>query len=366
MNTKPIGRKCVVAVIVLSFLFIFSACAVKGSDVPAANVAENEIEHEANPEVFETEPLPDIPACPEECEADIQELNGCFNENGWLKVLTFSGPVIPYEYRPVGEILYGDGSIKEEGLPLSSFLPGIYDELPVADRSQGFDLDIYEWGMAYLIDVFGSDSEMLAHGIDTRELMRLAREHNEELIVDVHIVVTGCEVDEWPEERCGMGYAFILSAADHEVSAPSGEEPFLRLYYNGKEVGTHKFFMYGASACYGDDGVPVGMLSADGEAFFDPDHIAGAYEELPVYDGSRADGLDIRLVEGAEIRSICVYVPANGFERIELANFAALDRLIVSSNKEYVVEIVVYRQGNYIEALDEYEYAAYGYAFVIK
>ena len=365
MKGKTMRKSFVLLLAALIFsAALFSACAGKGADLPAANEARPEEKTQA----LETEAMPDIPSCPEECEADVQALDGRVNENGWLKVLTFSGPVIPYEYRPVGEILYGDGSIKEEGLPLSAFLPGIYEELPAADRTFGFDLDIYEWGMAYLIDVFGSDSEMLAHGIGTAELIRLAREHNEELIVDVHIVVTGCVVDEWPEERYGKGYAFILSAVDPdaEASAPAGEEPFLRLYYNGKEVGTHKFFMYGASACYGDDGVPVGMLSADGEAFFDPDHIAGAYNELPVYEGSRAEGLDIRLVEGAEIRSICVYVPANGFERIELANFAALDRLIISSNKEYAVEIVVYRQGNYIEALDAYEYAAYGYAFTVK
>ena len=300
---------------------------------------------------------------------ETEELNGRINESGLLKILTSSGPVIPYEYDPVGEILYGDGSIKEEGLPLSAFLPRIYEELPAADRSFGFDLDIYEWGMAYLIDVFASDSEMLAHGIGTAELIRFAREHNEELIVDVHIVVTGCVEDEWPEERRSKGYAFILSATDPdaEVSAASFDRPFLRLYSSGEEVETREFFMYGASAHYDENGVPVGMLCADGEAFFDPDHIARAYEELPVYTGCRVEGLDIRLSKGAEIKQIYVYDTADGFKMVSVEDMAALDRLIADSGQtEYVVEMVVYMRGNYIEELGEYEYEANGYAFIVK
>ena len=276
--------------------------------------------------------------------------------------------IIPYQYDPVGEVLTQEGYISVEGTPLSAYLPELYEELPAVCRAFDLDLDIYEWGMVYYIDVFNAAYDMTAHRIDTRELFELIAAHDEELIIDVHIVVTGCEIYDEPVEHHGKGYAFILSAADPEAeaAAPSGNEPFLRLYSDGNEVGTHEFFMYAASACYDDDGKPTGMLCADGEAFFDPDHIAEAYEELPVYDGCRTEGLDIRLVEGAEIRSIYVYDPANGFSRMSIADLAELDRLIISSDKEYAVEIVVYRQGNYIEALDAYEYAAYGYAFTVK
>lgn len=355
----------VLSILCLGLLF---GCAAKDNNGDAVSGPQaGETEASAEQQALESEAVPEIPSCSEECGEEIEELTGSFNENGWLKILTLSGPVIPYEYRPIGEILFGDGSIKEEGQPLSVFLPQIYEELPIADRTGGFDLDIYEWGMAYLIDVFASDSEMLAHRINTRELLQLASEHDEELIVDVHIVVTGCVVDEWPEERCGMGYAFKLSAVDHdaEAFAHSGDEPFLRLYSNGQEVEAYEVFMYGASACYDDNGAPVGMLCADGAAFFDPDHIAEAYDTLPVCGGG--EGLDIRLADGAEIKQIYVYDPANGFERTAVADLDELERMIAdSSDAEFVVEIVVYRQGNYIDELYQYEYEANGYAFTVK
>ena len=178
--------------------------------------------------------------------------------------------------------------------------------------------------------------------------------------------VTG-KMQEFPEAS-PFGEPVIDEQTTLSEDAEDGR-PFMRLYSYGEEVEMREFFMYGMSAHYDENGVPLGMLCADGMAFFDPDHIAGTYERLPMYTGCRAGELDIRLSEWAEIRQIYVYDPANGFERISVADKASLDRLIAdtaSGTTEYVVEIVVCMQGDYIEELGAYEYEANAYAFIVK
>ena len=110
-------KKILCLALSMLFLGILAGCAAKDNKGDAVSGAAAEgveaaAEQQAEPEVLLTEAMPEIPTCSEECGEDIEELNGRINENGWLKILTFSGPVIPYEYDPVGEILYGDGSIK--------------------------------------------------------------------------------------------------------------------------------------------------------------------------------------------------------------------------------------------------------------
>ena len=145
-------------------------------------------------------------------------------------------------------------------------------------------------------------------------------------------------------------------------------EPFMRLYSFGMEVPTREFYFHSSTAFY-QDGKATGMLKGDGIAFFDPDHIASAYDELPSHSLCRAEGLDIRLSDGSRISYIYVYDPANGFERTTLHSKAELDKLIIGSaadHKEYVVEVIVTHEGDYIEELDECESVTNSYAFIIK
>lgn len=152
-------------------------------------------------------------------------------------------------------------------------------------------------------------------------------------------------------------------------TAPFPEsEPFMRLYSAGIEVPTQEFFFHSATAYY-ENGVPKGLLHGDGKAFFDPDHIESAYDGLPVYSGCRVEGLDIRLSEDSKIAYIYLYDPANGFERTTLNTMSELDKIIIGSagdNREYVVEVIVFHEGNFIEELSKTESKTNSYAFIVR
>ena len=339
------------------FIIILSAalalCACTFNDKPKDDGPVSVVTTEASDEPLESasqEPAPPI--------------NGRFSEDGWLKILSGGAVILPLEHDVPGDELSSYAGLVSEGVPLGAYLPDIYETLPVIDRSNGFGLDVYEWGSIYLIDVFDASFERIAHGLNEAELYSFAAEHIEELIVDVRIFVPGCEIFEEPTEREGAGYAFILSDTGKEAAA----EPFMRLYSFGMEVPTREFYFHSYTAFY-QDGKATGMLNGDGIAFFDPDHIASAYDELPGCSLCRSEGLDIRLSEGSKIAYIYVYDPANGFERTTLHSKAELDRLIIGSaadNTEYVVEVIVTHEGDYIEALDETERVTNSYAFIVK
>ncbi|MBO4563462.1 MAG: hypothetical protein J5772_07615 [Clostridia bacterium] len=320
-------------------------------------------------------PKDEVPASavPTEAAADPAEsasagetapINGRFREDGWLKILSGGATILPMEHDVPGDELVSYSGLVTEGVPLGDYLPEIYESLPVIDRSKGFELEVYEWGSIYLIDVFDASFERIAHGLSEAELYAFAAEHHEELIADVRIFVPGCEIFEEPTERVGAGYAFILSKTDKDAA----REPFMRLYSAGIEVPTREFYFHSSTAFY-QDGKATGMLKGDGVAFFDPDHIAAVYDELPVCNGCRVEGLDIRLSEGSKIAYIYLYDPANGFERTTLYTQAELDKFIIDSAsdyKEYVVEVIVTHEGDYIEELDESETFTNSYAFIVK
>ena len=286
---------------------------------------------------------------------------GRINEDGMLKIVSGGETILPFEHEIIGQTLSSYAGLVEEGYLLSECDPYFLDFLPVIDRSKDFELEVYEWGSIYSIDVFGSGFDIRAYKIDAAELYEYVKEHDETLIIDVQIFVPGCNIFEEPTERTGTGYAFIICGSDKEAS----KEPFMRLYSNGIEVGTREFFFYGTSAYY-EDGVAKGMLNADGKAFFDSNHIAEAYDTLPIYDGCRVEGLDIRLKVGARVVQIFVYDPANDFERTTLTSLAELDELIAVYDDEYVVEVLVFSEGDYIEELGQSESRTNGYAFIVK
>ena len=338
-----------IAVLILSALLFGGCTKTPAVDMPAA------------PEKSEPSPAP------AESETSLQRppINCRTNEKGMIKVINGDEVILPVEHDVPGDELISYAGLVKEGVKLDEYLPGIYEELPAVDRAKGFALDVYEWGCIYMIDVFDASFTRLAHVASAAELYSFAAEHYEELIIDVRIFVPGCDIFEEPTERSGLGYAFKLSAADREADAA---EPFMRLYSYGMEVPTKAFFFHKASAFY-EDGVPVGLLQGDGIAFFDPDHIASAYDDLPGYSLCRTEGLDIRLSEGSKISYIYIYDPANGFERTMLFSKAELDRFIIDSaadNKEYVVEVIVSHTGDYIEALDKNESETNSYAFIVR
>ena len=157
------------------------------------------------------------------------------------------------------------------------------------------------------------------------------------------------------------------SVVSETVSFPESE-PFMRLYSAGIEIPTQEFF-FNSSTAYYENGVPKGLLHGDGNAFFDPDHIESAYDGLPVYSGCRVEGLDIRLSEGSKIAYIYLYDPANGFERTTLNTMSELDKIIIGSavdGREYVVEVIVFHEGDFIEELSETESETNSYAFIVR
>ena len=353
-------KRTILFVIILILLLSFAGCGSgKGyssafsSDVNnSETVADNSGEQQENSEVPVSEK---------------KEWNGKINENGWLKLDLGGRKILPCQYFISSVTNTEEGQVSSDGVPLGDVLPEVYEDLPTVAR--GFSMDVYEWGSIRQIAVYNTDFKKIVANTNEYQLLDIIKEHEEELIVDVHIYAAGCEIFEVGWSGTELGYAFRVLSADIEASAgQNGNEPFLRLYSRGVEIPTKEYLYYSASAYY-EDGVPVGMLCADGEAFFYQYYVSEIYDELSECDVSREDGLDIRLADGAEIRQIRIFDPANGFKWIPADDLAELDSILADPDDEqaeYVVEIVVYRQGNYIEELDEYEYEANGYAFIVK
>lgn len=139
---------------------------------------------------------------------------------------------------------------------------------------------------------------------------------------------------------------------------------YLKLYSNGVEQEVYEYFLYGSSV-YFEDGVPAGMLSADGVGFFTP--ITEKIPELPLIENyPRAEGLDIWLMDGAMIKQITAYDINDNNARSVFTSKEDFGSFFTESTGELLIDITVLLEGPYFEELDAHESNAMGYAFIIK
>lgn len=141
---------------------------------------------------------------------------------------------------------------------------------------------------------------------------------------------------------------------------------YLKLFSDGVEQDVYEYFSWGTRASYDENGELMGLLNADGEGFFTP--ITEKEAELPVIEGyCRADGLDVRLIDGARITQIVYYDTAseNGVRR-SFSDKTEFDRFFSESSGDCIIDVAVMFQGRYFEQYDSYENNANGYAFILR
>ena len=286
-----------------------------------------------------------------------EKLGGGFNKDGWLKIIWDGTEVLPFEYRALGDKLVSYAGLAEEGPILGLYLPEIYRNLPGVGRENSFELKVYEWASVYRIDVYDGSFVRAAQCLSLKEFYEYAKQHPEELIVDVRLFVPGCEIFEEPVEREGMGYAFVLCRADEYPceQAELAPEDHLVLTDGGARLMPHICPLY--STRYFEEG--GGFLHGDSIEFFDRTlRLTGDLPEVG------AD-FEYSVGENCRITQINVYDP-DSLEGISLAISAQeLEKLVSSLEGSVIVEMHVLHTGRYIEAADDNECEAFSYAFIV-
>ena len=295
-------------------------------------------------------------------EYEKAEWSGRLNENGRLKVLSGGEVVIPYEHFVSSETNIETGKRYTDGVPLSFMLPEITGELPVIDRLASFSMMIMtDWGNITDICVYDSDFDLIASVKNEQELRGIIGKNEGELIVDVQIEVSGCEIFEVGWQSTVMGYAFKVRAAEGTEENAYPRSGYLFVISDGKNAVPYEYFMYGTSVYY-EEGKPAGMVNADGMALFSqlPELLEG--NKLPEIE--REKGCLLSPIPIAQIIQINVYDADFNRVAFNITEEEFYDVVDIYEGT-LIPEVYVRVNGPYYEELGEGEYNVRGYAFIL-
>jgi|GEM_PF-6865362 len=296
-------------------------------------------------------------------EYEKAEWNGRLNEKGWLEIISGGENVIPYEHFVSGETIIETGKRYTDGVPLSFMLPEITSDLPFIDRLKSFSMMITtDWGIITDICVYDADFELIASNLNEQELSNIIAKNEGELIVDVQIEVSGCEIFEVGWQSTVMGYAFKVRAVEGTEENAYPRRGYLFVISDGKNIVPYEYFMYGTTVYY-EDGKPAGMVNADGMALFSqlPELLEG--NKLPEIE--REKGCFLSPIPIAQIVQINVYDA--DFNRVAFNITEEEFYDIVDIHEGTLIpEVYVRVNGPYYDELGEGEYNVMAYAFIIK